>query len=155
MQLVIAEKPSVARDLARALGVRGTDRHALSDARRTITWCIGHLVELEEPAAYDPRWKSWRFDTLPMIPATFKLRSVSGARDQFRVVCDLLRDRRFTEVVNGCDAGREGELIFRYVYELAGSRLPVRRIAASDEPPIHTGRSGCTGLGEIDAAFSR
>ena len=86
MQLVIAEKPSVARDLARVLGVRGTGRHALSDGRRTISWCIGHLVELEEPAAYDPRWKSWRFDTLPMIPAAFKLRPVPGTRDQFRAV---------------------------------------------------------------------
>jgi len=128
MQLVIAEKPSVARDLARVLGVRGTGRHALSDGRRTISWCIGHLVELEEPAAYDPRWKSWRFDTLPMIPGVFKLRPVPGTADQFRAVCELLRDRRFTEVVNGCDAGREGELIFRYVYELAGCRLPVRRL---------------------------
>ena len=63
-----------------------------------------------------------------MIPAAFKLRPVAGTRDQLRVVRELLRDRRFTEVVNGCDAGREGELIFRYVYELAGSRLPVRRL---------------------------
>ncbi len=85
MQLVIAEKPSVARDLARVLGVRGTGRHALSDgAAHVITWCIGHLVELEEPAAYDPRWKAWRLDTLPMIPGAFKLRPVPGTRDQLR-----------------------------------------------------------------------
>ena len=128
MQLVIAEKPSVARDLARVLGVRGAGKHAIGDARRVITWCIGHLVELEEPAAYDGRWKAWRLDALPMIPQVFRLRPVEGTRAQLRAVSDLLRERRFTEVVNACDAGREGELIFRYVYELAGSRLPVRRL---------------------------
>jgi len=128
MQLVIAEKPSVGRDLARVLGVRGTGRNFLEGPNQVISWCIGHLVELEEPAAYDARWKSWRFDTLPMVPDAFKLRPVPATRDQLRVVRDLLRDRRFSEVVNGCDAGREGELIFRYVYELAQSRLPVRRL---------------------------
>jgi DNA topoisomerase-3 len=128
MQLVIAEKPSVARDLARVLGVRATGRHSWEGPGHVITWCIGHLVELDEPAAYDARWKAWRLDTLPMIPDSFKLRPVSGTRAQLRVVRDLLRDRRFSEVVNGCDAGREGELIFRYVYELARSRLTVRRL---------------------------
>lgn len=128
MQLVIAEKPSVARDLARVLGVRGSGRHALGDPRRVITWCIGHLVELDEPASYDARWKAWRLDTLPMIPAAFRVRAVENTRDQLRAVRELLTDRRFSEVVNACDAGREGELIFRYVYDIAGSRLPVRRL---------------------------
>jgi len=128
LQLVIAEKPSVARDLARVLGMRGAGKHAIEGAGRVITWCIGHLVELEEPAAYDPAWKAWRLDTLPMLPATFKLRPVPGTRDQLRAVRELLRERRFDEVVNACDAGREGELIFRYVYELAGSRLPIKRL---------------------------
>jgi DNA topoisomerase-3 len=128
MQLVVAEKPSVARDIARVLGVRSTGRASLEGAGRVITWCVGHLVELDEPAAYDPRWKPWRLDTLPMIPGRFRLRPVTSSRDQLRVVSELLRDGRFTEVVNGCDAGREGELIFRYVYELAGCRLPVRRL---------------------------
>jgi DNA topoisomerase-3 len=128
VQLVIAEKPSVARDLARVLGMRGAGKHAIDGSARVITWCIGHLVELEEPAAYDPAWKAWRLDTLPMLPAAFKLRPVPSTRDQLRAVRELLRDRRFREVVNACDAGREGELIFRYVYELAGSRLPIKRL---------------------------
>ncbi len=128
MQLVIAEKPSVARDLSRVLGVRGSGRHAIGDGRRVITWCIGHLVELDEPASYDARWKAWRLDALPIIPTTFKIRPVESTRDQLRAVRELLRDRRFSEVVNACDAGREGELIFRYVYDIAGSRLPVRRL---------------------------
>ena len=78
MQLVIAEKPSVARDLARVLGLRGGGKHAIEGPARVITWCIGHLVELEEPAAYQPAWKAWRLDTLPMLPAPFKLRPVPG-----------------------------------------------------------------------------
>jgi DNA topoisomerase-3 len=152
MQLVIAEKPSVARDLARVLGVRATGRSSLEGPRQVITWCIGHLVELEEPAAYDARWKTWRFDTLPMIPGAFKLRPVPGTRDQLRAVRELLRDRRFTEVVNGCDAGREGELIFRYVYELAQSRLPVRRlwISSMTDEAIRQGFAGLRAGREYD-----
>jgi DNA topoisomerase-3 len=153
MQLVIAEKPSVARDLARVLGVRATGRSQLQGAGQVISWCIGHLVELEEPAAYDARWKSWRLDTLPMVPRAFKLRPVAQTRDQLRIVCDLLRDRRFSEVVNACDAGREGELIFRYVYQLAGSRLPVRRlwISSLTDDAIRHGFAGLRPGGEYDA----
>ena len=128
VQLVIAEKPSVARDLARVLGVRPAGKHCFEAKDRVITWCVGHLVELEEPASYDGRWKAWRLDTLPMIPSEFKLRPVPNTREQLREVCRLLGDKRFSEVVNACDAGREGELIFRYVFQLAGSRLPIRRL---------------------------
>ena len=128
MQLVIAEKPSVARDLARVLGVRPTGKHCFDGKERVITWCVGHLVELDEPASYDGRWKAWRLDTLPMIPSEFKLRPVPSTREQLHEVCRLLCDKRFSEVVNACDAGREGELIFRYVYQLAGGRLPIRRL---------------------------
>ena len=128
VQLVIAEKPSVARDLARVLGVRPAGKSCFDGKDRVITWCVGHLVELEEPTSYDGRWKAWRLDTLPMIPSEFKLRPVPGTREQLREVCRLLGDKRFSEVVNACDAGREGELIFRYVYQLAGSRLPIRRL---------------------------
>ncbi len=128
MQLVIAEKPSVARDLARVLGVRAGGKHALEGEQFVITWCIGHLVELEEPAAYDPAWKAWRLDRLPMLPQQFRLRGSKHALPQLRAVEALLRDRSFTAVINACDAGREGELIFRYVYQHASSRLPIRRL---------------------------
>ena len=153
MQLVIAEKPSVARDLARVLGVRGAGRHAIEGPGRVLTWCIGHLVELEEPAAYDGRWKAWRLDTLPMLPEAFKLRPVADTRDQLHAVRELLRDRRFTEVVNACDAGREGELIFRYVYELAGSRLPIRRlwISSLTDEAIRAGFAGLRSGADFDA----
>jgi DNA topoisomerase-3 len=128
MQLIVAEKPSVARDLARVLGVRPSGAHAFEGDGCVITWCVGHLVELDEPAAYDPRWKSWRLDTLPMLPAEFQLRPAKHAGPQLRAVVKLLRERRFRSVVNACDAGREGELIFRYVYQYAGGGPPVRRL---------------------------
>jgi DNA topoisomerase-3 len=128
VQLVIAEKPSVARDLARVLAVRPSGKVCFEAKDWVVTWCIGHLVELDEPASYDSRWKAWRMDTLPMLPAEFKLRAVPGTRDQLRAVCDLLCERRFSDVINACDAGREGELIFRYVYQLAQSRIPIKRL---------------------------
>ncbi len=130
--LVIAEKPSVARDLARALGVSPKGRTHFEGDPYVITWCIGHLVELDEPASYDAAWKTWRLDTLPMIPPRFRLRASTFAPEQFRAVRELLRDsKRFAAVINACDAGREGELIFRYVYELSGSKLPMRRLWVS------------------------
>jgi DNA topoisomerase III len=128
MQLIVAEKPSVARDIARVLGVRSQAQGSLESRERVVTWCVGHLVELDEPASYDSRWKAWRMESLPMLPERFKLRPTATARDQFNVVQRLLTDKRFTEVINACDAGREGELIFRYVYELAGCKLPIRRL---------------------------
>jgi DNA topoisomerase-3 len=131
VELIIAEKPSVARDIARVLGVRPSasaqGEHFESD-RYAITWCIGHLVELDEPASYDAAWKPWRLDVLPMLPTEFRLRGSKHATKQLRVVAKLLKDRRFDSVINACDAGREGELIFRYVYQHAKSRLPMRRL---------------------------
>ncbi|HET9988377.1 MAG TPA: DNA topoisomerase, partial [Kofleriaceae bacterium] len=128
MELVVAEKPSVARDLARVLGVRPTGKDAFEGADHVITWCIGHLVELEEPGAYDDAWKPWRLAALPMVPREFRLRASAHAAGHLRAVRALLRDRRFRGAINACDAGREGELIFRYVYQYAGARLPVRRL---------------------------
>ena len=128
MELVVAEKPSVARDLARVLGVRPSGNDAFEGRDHVITWCIGHLVELDEPGAYDEAWKAWRLDALPMLPDEFRLRASSHAVGHLRAVKALLRDRRFTGVINACDAGREGELIFRYVYQFAKARLPVRRL---------------------------
>lgn len=127
MKLVVAEKPSVARDLARVLGARDRADGALRGNGWVVTWCIGHLVELEEPHAYDASWKRWSFATLPMIPEAFLLRPASRTLKQWRVVRELLRGR-FDSVVNACDAGREGELIFRNVYARAKCRLPVERL---------------------------
>jgi DNA topoisomerase-3 len=131
MDLIVAEKPSVARDIARVLGASKRGDGFLEGPSHVVTWCIGHLVEFEDPAHYDPRWKAWRLDMLPMIPERFALRPVDATRKQWSVVKRLLRDGRFTRVINACDAGREGELIFRHCYELARSRLPVMRLWVS------------------------
>ena len=80
-RLIVAEKPSVARDIARVLGIRGRGDGSLGKGDTRITWCIGHLAELAEPATYDKAWKSWRLDTLPMMPERFKLKARKGARD--------------------------------------------------------------------------
>ncbi len=125
---MVAEKPSVARDLARVLGVRPSGKDAFEGAEYVITWCIGHLVELDEPASYEADWKPWRLEVLPMLPAEFRLRASKNAAGHLKTVRALLRDRRFNGVINACDAGREGELIFRYVYQYSHARLPVRRL---------------------------
>ncbi len=153
MQLIVAEKPSVARDLARVLGVRPTGQHCFEGDGRVITWCVGHLVELDEPAAYDGRWKAWRLDTLPMVPAEFRLRPSRHAAPQLRAVVRLLADRRFTSVVNACDAGREGELIFRYLVQFAGGAPPIRRlwISSLTDEAIRKGFAALRPAMQLDA----
>ncbi len=131
MRLVIAEKPSVARDLARVLGASTKKDAWFEGEGLRISWCIGHLAELEDPAHYDGRWKRWSFDTLPMIPEKFELRLRSGVSDHWKHLRALLKDRSTKDVVNACDAGREGELIFRYVYELSGCDRPFSRLWVS------------------------
>src|SRR5688572_27085209 len=108
MRVIVAEKPSVARDLARVLGAGTKHEGWLEGNGLRITWCIGHLAELEDPAHYRPDWKTWSFDTLPMIPEQFDLRLREGIADHWKVVKALLRDRDVEMVINACDAGREG-----------------------------------------------
>lgn len=128
MRLLIAEKPSVARDIARVLGVSRKHDGYLEGSGYVISWCVGHLVELIEPHEYNPDWKRWALGSLPMIPETFRLRPVKQTEDQFRVVARLLKRSDVQEVINACDAGREGELIFRYLYSLSGSQQPILRL---------------------------
>ena len=99
MRLVIAEKPSVARDLARVLGATRKGEGCLEGDGVVVSWCVGHLVELEEPAHYDPKWKRWSFDTLPMVPQAFELRARKEGRDQLAVLSRLMRSRAVDEVV--------------------------------------------------------
>ena len=151
-KLILAEKPQVGRDLARVLGVSGRGDGSLVSERYVITWCIGHLVELCEPHEYDAAWKPWRLDRLPMLPRPFKLRPIRTSLRQWKVVRELLRDRSFASVVNACDAGREGELIFRLCYELAGCRLPIERlwISSLTEQAIGQGMSSLRPGREFD-----
>jgi len=128
--LVIAEKPSVGRDLARVLpGPFAKQEGWLEGPEHVITWAVGHLVQLAEPDEYDPRYKTWRMADLPIVPASFKLViRDERSRKQMSVVRSQLGREDVEEVVNACDAGREGELIFAYLYEKAKASKPVRRL---------------------------
>jgi DNA topoisomerase III len=131
MRVVVAEKPSVGRDLGRVLGATRSSRGYLEGHGLRITWCVGHMAELEEPAHYDAAWKRWSLDTLPMVPERFEIRARANAEDQLAVLRRLLADPQTTEVVNACDAGREGELIFRWVMELCRCSRPSLRLWTS------------------------
>jgi DNA topoisomerase-3 len=128
--LLVAEKPSVGQDLARVLpGPFKKQEGYLEGPEHTITWAVGHLVQLAEPEAYDPKYKSWRMTDLPIVPARFKLVvRDERSRKQMSVVTKQLGRDDVDEVVNACDAGREGELIFAYLYEKAKAKKPVKRL---------------------------
>lgn len=127
IRLIIAEKPSVARDIARVFNVRKKQTGYYESERVWVTWCVGHMVELGQPDDHNPDWGKWRRQTLPMLPEKFKLKPIKSSYDQYQVVKKLIHDARVQYVVNACDAGREGELIFRYVYELAKGKKPIKR----------------------------
>jgi DNA topoisomerase-3 len=128
--LVIAEKPSVGRDLARVLpGPFQKQEGFLEGPDHVISWAVGHLVQLAEPEEYDPKYKRWRMADLPIVPDHFKLVvRDERSKKQMSVVSKQLRRDDVDAVVNACDAGREGELIFAYLYEKAGAKKPVQRL---------------------------
>src|SRR6516225_10659784 len=128
--LLIAEKPSVGQDLARVLPGPFSKREGwLEGPEHVITWAVGHLVQLAEPDEYDPKFKRWRMEDLPIVPEHFKLVvRDERSRKQMTVVSKQLGREDIGEVVNACDAGREGELIFAYLYEKAKGKKPVRRL---------------------------
>ncbi|HEY0344792.1 MAG TPA: DNA topoisomerase 3 [Solirubrobacteraceae bacterium] len=128
--LVIAEKPSVGRDLARVLpGPFAKHEGYLEGPEHVLSWAVGHLVQLAEPDEYDAKFKKWRMADLPIIPDKFKLVvRDERSKKQMSVVTQLLRRDDVEQVINACDAGREGELIFAYLYEKAGSKKPVQRL---------------------------
>src|SRR3954470_16880070 len=128
--LVIAEKPSVGRDLTRALPGSFTKHEGyLESDTHVVTWAVGHLVQLAEPDEYDPKYKKWRMADLPIVPDRFRLVvRDERSKKQMSVITQMLKRDDVDEVVNACDAGREGELIFAYVYEKASGRKPVKRL---------------------------
>src|SRR4051795_1483075 len=128
--LVIAEKPSVGRDVSRVLpGPFQKQEGFLEGPEHVITWAVGHLVQLAEPDEYDAKYKKWRMADLPIVPDRFKLVvRDERSKKQMSVVNKLLKLDEVDLVVNACDAGREGELIFAYLYEKAGARKPVKRL---------------------------
>ncbi|GAU07917.1 type IA DNA topoisomerase [Desulfoplanes formicivorans] len=131
--LILAEKPSVAREIAKVLGLRGRGQGYLEDNRYVITWAVGHLVNIAEPGDQNPDWgKQWSLQQLPMIPERFTLTVLDQTRDQFAIVKSLMARDDITDIINATDAGREGELIFRRIYLTAGCTKPIKRLWAND-----------------------
>ena len=144
---VVAEKPSVARDIARVLGATKQGQGYLHGGGYVVTWAIGHLVALAQPHEIQPEWKQWRRDLLPMLPREWPLVVYEKTKDQFEVVRQILNSPKVASVVCATDAGREGELIFRYIYEAAGCRKPFSRLWISSLTPDAIRK----GFGELKA----
>lgn len=126
--VVVAEKPSVGRDIARVLGCRTGGDGCLIGDRYIVTWAVGHLVTLMEPNELDPKYEKWSFATLPILPETIPLKVISQTKDQFSKVKKLINSQETDSLICATDAGREGELIFRYIYEKAQCQKPFQRL---------------------------
>ena len=140
-KLVICEKPSVAKSIASALGVTSRADGYFEGGDWLISWCIGHLVGLADAAAYDDSYKKWRYEDLPILPDPFRYVVSEEKAAQFHILRSLMERPDVTELVNACDAGREGELIFRLVYEVAGCSKPFSRlwISSMEDAAIREG----------------
>ena len=141
IQLVIAEKPSVARAIAQVLGASEKRDGYLEGSGWLVSWCIGHLVELAPTDAYDPKYSKWNYADLPIVPSEWQYRVLPDTRKQFDILDGLMKDSRVESIVCATDAGREGELIFRLVYHLCGCTKPVKRlwISSMEETAIRKG----------------
>lgn len=128
MYLVIAEKPSVSRAIAEVIGAQEREEGYLKGTDCIVSWCFGHLAEYVAPDVYDERYSRWQYEDLPIIPKEWKTAVSEDKKEQFYVLKRLLNSPEIDYVVNACDAGREGELIFKHVYDLSGSRKPVKRL---------------------------
>ena len=133
--LIITEKPSVARAIAAALGANVRGDGCIHGNNLIVSWCYGHLVELAVPAAYDEKLSKWRREDLPILPEPWKISAMRDKRTQFEILRGLMQRKDVGEVINACDAGREGELIFRLVYEKAGCTKPMKRLWLSSMEP--------------------
>ena len=128
MILVIAEKPSVAQSIAKVLGATSRKDGYMEGGNYIVSWCFGHLVELADASSYDERYAKWRYDDLPIVPENWMFEVTKDKAQQFKVLSSLMKDKRVTELVCATDAGREGELIFRLVYNKAGCTKPFKRL---------------------------
>ena len=161
MKLVIAEKPSVAQSLAAVIGATARKDGYLEGGGWRVSWCVGHLAGLADADAYNPDYAKWRYDDLPILPEPWQMVVSKDKKKQFDVLKQLMNAPDVTEVVNACDAGREGELIFRSVYELAGCQKPMKRlwISSMEDSAIREGfanlRPGADYDGLRDAALCR
>ena len=141
MELVIAEKPSVAQSIAAVLGATQRKDGYLEGNEYLVSWCVGHLVELAQPESYGEAWKKWSYESLPIIPQEWQHEVKSDTKAQYQILKKLMHDDRVDAVVCATDAGREGELIFRLTYNMAGCRKPMKRlwISSMEESAIRDG----------------
>ena len=127
-KLIVAEKPSVGKDIARVLGVKNKGEGYLYGEDYVVTWALGHLVSLCEPGEVNPQWQKWNMNDLPMLPETIPLKALPATMDQYKTVSKLLTSPKIDSVICATDSAREGELIFRYIYQLCGCTKPVERL---------------------------
>lgn len=153
--LIIAEKPSVAQSIAAALDVTTKKDGYMEDDGLLVSWCIGHLISMADAGSYDERYKKWRYEDLPIQPQEWHYVLTPGKEKQFGVLKELMHRADVSEVVNACDAGREGELIFRFVYEQAGCKKPHSRlwISSMEDSAIRAGFDGRRPGAEYDALY--
>ena len=161
MILVVAEKPSVAQSIAKVLGATSRKDGYLEGNNYIVSWCVGHLVGLADASSYDERYAKWRYDDLPIVPEEWLFEVPKEKAQQFKVLRDLMKDKRVTELVCATDAGREGELIFRLVYNKAGCTKPFKRlwISSLEDAAIRDGFNHLRDSSDYDklyeAALSR
>ena len=155
MKLVICEKPSVGKAIASALGVTSRADGFYEGNGLIVSWCVGHLVSPLDAAGYNEHFKKWRYDDLPILPEPFRYVLAPGKEDVFQNVKRLMEREDVTEIVNACDAGREGELIFRLVYEMAGCKKPILRlwISSMEDMVIREGFSDLRPGTDYDALY--
>ena len=156
MQLVIAEKPSVAASIAAALGVKEKKDGYIEGGGYLISWCVGHLVELADAAAYGEQYKKWSYESLPILPEEWQYTVAADKGKQFKTLKELMHRADVSEVVNACDAGREGELIFRFVYGVAQCNKPMRRlwISSMEDAAIKAGFADLGDGRDYDALYA-
>ena len=155
MKLIICEKPSVAKSVSSALGAKSRADGFYEGNGLLVSWCVGHLVSPMDAAGYDPGYKKWSYDDLPILPEPFRYVLAPGKEDAFENLCALMGRPDVDTVVNACDAGREGELIFRLVYEMAGCTKPILRlwISSMEDAAIREGFQNLRPGAEYEALY--
>lgn len=155
MQLIITEKPSVAQSIAKVLGAQKRQDGYLEGNGYLVSWCVGHLVELAMPEAYDEKYSRWRYDDLPILPERWKYQVSFATRKQYDILSNLMKRDDVKELVNACDSGREGELIFRLVYHQSGCKKPFLRlwISSMEDSAIREGFAHMKSGTEYDALY--
>lgn len=156
MQLVIAEKPSVAQTIAKVLGVSQRKNGYVEGNDYIVSWCVGHLVGLAKPESYDEKYARWSFESLPIIPDNWEFALNEGTKEQYNILKSLMSDSRVSEVICATDAGREGECIFRYVYNMVRCKKPCKRLWVSslEESAIKNGFDNLHDSADFDDLYA-